>query len=67
MRLPPAERQAAAEAVAARPFPMPISPSMTVSGFSPLKNEINPLPLLRNLAAAGAMLALPVVAGRASR
>ena len=62
--LPPAERQAAAEAIAARPFPFPISPGMTVSGFSPLKTEINPLPLLRNLAAAGAKLALPVVAGR---
>jgi 5-formyltetrahydrofolate cyclo-ligase len=62
--LPPAERQTAAEAIAARPFPIPISAGMTVSGFSPLKTEINPLPLLRNLAAAGAKLALPVVAGR---
>ena len=35
-----------------------------MSGFSPLKTEINPLPLLRKLAAAGARLALPVVAGR---
>jgi 5-formyltetrahydrofolate cyclo-ligase len=30
----------------------------------PLKSEINPLPLLRKLADAGASLALPVVAGR---
>ena len=37
---------------------------MIVSGFSPLKTEINPLPLMRKLAAAGASLALPVVAGR---
>ena len=37
---------------------------MIVSGFSPLKTEINPLPLMRKLAAAGATLALPVVAGR---
>ena len=35
-----------------------------MSGFSPLKTEINPLPLMRKLAAAGARLALPVVAGR---
>jgi len=35
-----------------------------VSGFSPLKSEINPLPLMRKLADAGAKLALPVVAGR---
>jgi 5-formyltetrahydrofolate cyclo-ligase len=62
--LPADERQAAAEAIAARPFPLPISPGVIVSGFSPLKTEINPLPLLRKLAAAGATLALPVVAGR---
>ena len=62
--LPPAERQAAAEAIAARPFPLPIAPGIIVSGFSPLKTEINPLPLMRKLAAAGARLALPVVAGR---
>ena len=29
-----------------------------------MKSEINPLPLMRKLAAAGAQLALPVVAGR---
>ena len=62
--LAPAERQAAAEAVATRAFPLPIAPGAIVSGFSPLKSEINPLPLLRKLAAAGARLALPVVAGR---
>jgi 5-formyltetrahydrofolate cyclo-ligase len=59
-----AERQAAAEAIAARPFPLAIAPGVIVSGFMPLKSEINPLPLLRKLAAAGARLALPVVAGR---
>jgi 5-formyltetrahydrofolate cyclo-ligase len=35
-----------------------------VSGFMPLKSEINPLPLLRQLADAGARLALPCIAGR---
>ena len=30
----------------------------------PMKGEINPLPLMRKLAAAGARFALPVVAGR---
>jgi 5-formyltetrahydrofolate cyclo-ligase len=30
----------------------------------PLKSEISPLPLMRKVAAAGAQLALPVVAGR---
>ncbi len=62
--LPPSERQAAAAAIAARPFPVPVTPGAIVSGFSPLKTEINPLPLLRKLAEAGATLALPVVAGR---
>ena len=62
--LPAAERQAAAEAIAARPFPIAIKPGIIVSGFSPLKTEINPLPLMRRLADAGARLALPVVAGR---
>jgi 5-formyltetrahydrofolate cyclo-ligase len=62
--IPPAERAQAAETIAARPFPLKIVPGMIVSGFSPLKSEINPLPLMRKLAAAGASLALPVVQGR---
>ena len=62
--LPATERQAAAETIAARPFPVPVVPGVIVSGFSPLKTEVNPLPLMRRLAEAGARLALPVVAGR---
>ena len=62
--LPPDARQAAAEAIAARPFPLAIAPGTIVSGFMPLKSEINPLPLMRKLAGQGARLALPVVAGR---
>jgi 5-formyltetrahydrofolate cyclo-ligase len=57
-------RAAAAQAIAARPFPMPVPPGAIVSGFMPLKSEINPLPLMRTLADAGAKLALPVVAGK---
>jgi 5-formyltetrahydrofolate cyclo-ligase len=61
----PAEtRRAAAESIAARNFPLPITPGTIVSGFMPLKSEINPLPLLQKLAEAGARLALPAVAGR---
>jgi 5-formyltetrahydrofolate cyclo-ligase len=37
---------------------------MIVAGFSPMQSEINPVPLLRALANAGARLALPVVAGK---
>ena len=62
--IPAVERQAAADAIAARPFPLALKPGVVVSGFMPLKSEINPLPLMRKLAAAGAQLALPVVAGR---
>src|SRR4051812_40304598 len=62
--LPAAERQAAAATIAARPFPIALPPGAIVSGFMPMKSEINPLPLLKRLAAAGAKLALPVVAGR---
>jgi 5-formyltetrahydrofolate cyclo-ligase len=61
----PAEvRAAAAQMIAARPFPVPVRPGTIVSGFMPLKSEINPLPLMRKLADAGARLALPVVAGK---
>jgi 5-formyltetrahydrofolate cyclo-ligase len=63
--LPPDARQAAAEAIAARKFPLPIASGVIVSGFMPLKSEIKPLPLMRKLAAQGARLALPAVAGRA--
>jgi 5-formyltetrahydrofolate cyclo-ligase len=62
--LPAAERARAAEAIAARAFPLAIEPGQIVSGFSPLKTEINPIPLMRKLADAGAELALPVVAGK---
>jgi 5-formyltetrahydrofolate cyclo-ligase len=62
--LTPEQRAAAAAAIATRPFPIPITPGTIVSGFMPMKGEINPLPLLRRLADAGATLALPVIAGR---
>jgi 5-formyltetrahydrofolate cyclo-ligase len=62
--LPATERAAAAEAIAARGLPIAVKPGAVVSGFMPMKTEINPLPLLRRLADAGAKLALPVVAGR---
>jgi len=62
--LPPEERQAAAEAIAARKFPLAMTPGSIVSGFMPLKSEINPLPLMRKLAGQSARLALPIVAGR---
>lgn len=62
--LPASVRQAAAEAIAARPFPFTLAAGMIVSGFMPMKSEISPVPILRRLADAGVRLALPVVAGR---
>jgi 5-formyltetrahydrofolate cyclo-ligase len=60
--LPAAERAAAAELIAGRGLPVRIEGAV-VSGFMPIKSEINPLPLMRKLAAAGAGLALPAVDG----
>jgi 5-formyltetrahydrofolate cyclo-ligase len=62
--LPADARQAAAETIAAREFPLAIAPGAIVSGFMPMKTEISPLPLMRRLSQAGATLALPAIAGR---
>jgi 5-formyltetrahydrofolate cyclo-ligase len=62
--LPTEMRKAAADTIAACGFPLLFSPGVTVSGFMPLKSEINPLPLMQKLAEQGARLALPIVAGR---
>jgi len=61
--LPAEERAAAAEAIAARGL-AEAKPGMIVAGFMPMKSEINPLPLMRRLAAAGASLALPAIQDR---
>jgi 5-formyltetrahydrofolate cyclo-ligase len=62
--LPADLRAAAAQAIALRPFPVALPPGAVVSGFMPLKSEINPIPLMRKLSDAGAKLALPAVAGK---
>src|SRR5262245_16232571 len=64
--VPVTEQSAAALAVAARGLPVPVAPGAVVSGYSPLKFEISPLPLMRRLGDAGAKLALPVIQGRGS-
>jgi 5-formyltetrahydrofolate cyclo-ligase len=60
--LPATERIEAAQAIAARGLPVAVAAGMVVSGYSPLKSEISPMPLLRRCA--DAALALPVVVGR---
>jgi 5-formyltetrahydrofolate cyclo-ligase len=58
------QRAEAAEAMANRKLPFEIAPGMVVSGYSPIRNEIDPVPLMRKLAAQGARLALPAVMAR---
>ena len=62
--IPAEARAAAAVTIAERPFPYQIKPGMVVSAYSPMQSELNPVPLMRKLADAGATLALPVVVGR---
>ena len=59
-----AARAAAAGTVAARAFPVDIAPGAIVSGYWPIRSEIDPIPLMRRLEGRGARLALPVIAGR---
>ena len=62
--LPAAARVAAAETLAARGLPVDVPQGAVVSAYSPLKSEISPVPLMRQVADKGATLALPVVVGR---
>jgi 5-formyltetrahydrofolate cyclo-ligase len=57
-------RNAAAQAIAKRGLPLPIKPGIIVAGYSPIRNEIDPTPLMKNLAAQGVQLALPAVMAR---
>jgi 5-formyltetrahydrofolate cyclo-ligase len=58
------ERAAAALALATRGLPFAIAPGAIVSGYSPIRSEIDPVPLMRALAGQGARLALPAVMAR---
>jgi 5-formyltetrahydrofolate cyclo-ligase len=58
------QRAAAAEAIARRGLPFEIAPGMIVSGYSPIRSEIDPAPLMRKLAEQGVKLALPAVLAR---
>jgi 5-formyltetrahydrofolate cyclo-ligase len=57
-------RRTAAQAIAERAFPLPIPPGTIVAGYSPIRSELDPVPLMRALAARGARLALPVIIAR---
>ncbi len=58
------QRAAAALATARRGVPFAIAPGTIVSGYSPIRSEIDPAPLMRKLEAQGARLALPAVLSR---
>jgi len=58
------QRAAAAQAMAKHGVPFAILPGMVVSGYSPIRSEIDPAPLMRKLAEQGAKLALPAVMAR---
>jgi len=60
----PVARAAASQKLAARGLPFEIAPGIVVSGYSPIRNELDPAPLMRKLAAQGGKLALPAVLGR---
>jgi 5-formyltetrahydrofolate cyclo-ligase len=57
-------RATASEAIAKRGLPIDIKPGAIVSGYSPIRGEIDPVPLMKNLAALGAQLALPAITAR---
>jgi 5-formyltetrahydrofolate cyclo-ligase len=59
-----AARAAASEKVAARGLPFEVAAGTVVSGYSPIRSELDPAPLMRRLAEHGAKLALPAVLGR---
>jgi len=59
-----AQRVAAAQALARRGLPVEIAPGATVAGYSPIRSELDPTPLMQKLAAEGARLALPVITAR---
>ena len=58
------QRAAAAKAVAKRGLPFEIAAGSIVSGYSPIRSEIDPVPLMRALAEQGVRLALPAVMAR---
>ena len=58
------QRTAAAQALAVRGLPLEIIPGTIVSGYSPIRGELDPVPLMRKLAEQGAQLALPAVMAR---
>lgn len=62
--LPADERARKSQALAARQWPLSITPGQIVAGYMPIRSEIDPHPLMQRLRDQGAQLALPVIVGR---
>ena len=58
------KRASAAAKLAKRGLPFKLMPGTIVSGYSPIRSEIDPAPLMLMLAEQGARLALPCVTAR---
>lgn len=61
--VPREQRDAAAAILAAHELPIELPRGAIVSGYSPIKSEVDPTPLMKQIAAHGLSLALPVIAG----
>src|SRR4051812_11326460 len=58
------QRAKSAQALAKRGLPFEITRGTVVSGYAPIRSEIDPAPLMQKLASLGARLALPVINAR---
>jgi 5-formyltetrahydrofolate cyclo-ligase len=58
------QRIAASLAIAAHDLPFEIIQDTVIAGYSPVRSEVDPAPLMQRLAAKGARLALPVIIAR---
>jgi 5-formyltetrahydrofolate cyclo-ligase len=58
------QRALAAQRVAERGLPFEVGRDVVVSGYAPIRSEIDPIPLMLKIAAQGVRLALPTVTAR---
>ena len=58
------QRAKSAQALAKRGLPFEIMRGTVVSGYAPIRSEIDPAPLMQKIASLGARLALPVINAR---
>lgn len=61
--VPLPQRIAAATIITAHKLPIEMPKGAVVSGYAPIKSEVDPLPLMKTIAGRGLTLALPVIVG----